>query len=299
MKKNKRLKLITPTDKTGWLFVLPFVIGFIFLFGKPMLESLNYTFHRVTVGENGLILDPIGWENYNYLFTKDVWFVKELLTMCGNMFVKILVIMFISMFLAILLNDKFPGRLLFRTVLFLPVIFASDLVMQTFDRFGGMEDMSASSNAFVSMGQEATGFVKEIISSFGPLTPYIEKFTGYAGQLFYLMWSCGIQIILFIIGLQTIPKYLYEVAEMEGATKWETFWKITFPLLTPSIILCLTFTIIEYFNSSTNSFVITIKKNMIARLDYACTQSWVYALGIFVVVIIVNAVLSRRVIKMD
>lgn len=299
MKKNKRLKLITPTDKTGWLFVLPFVLGFIFLFGKPVLESLNYTFHRVTVGETGLILDPIGLENYKYLFQKDVWFVKDLMKMCGEMFVKILVIMFVSMFLAILLNDKFPGRLLFRTVLFLPVIFAADEVMATFSRFVGTSDLTATSNSFVSMGEEATGFVKEIISSFGPLTPYIEKFTIYASQMFNLLWNCGIQIILFIIGLQTIPKYLYEVAEMEGATKWETFWKITFPLLTPSIILCLTFTIIEYFNSSTNTLVMTIKENMNARIDYACTQSWVYSLGIFVLVIIVNAVLSRRVIKMD
>jgi len=299
MKKRNRIKIITPTDKTGWMFVLPFVIGFIFLFAKPVAQSLIYSFNSVTVGENGLELTPIGWENYYRMLFVDASFVKAMLTMIRDAVVKILVIMFISMFLAILLNEKFPGRLLFRAIMFLPVIFAADQVLSVFNSLGGRDELKETTSSFFVMSGEATGFVQEIIKSFGPLTSIIQKFTAYASQLSNLLWSSGIQIILFIIGLQTIPSYLYEVAEMEGATKWETFWKITFPLLTPSILLCLIYTIIDYFNASTNTIVRQIEEHMLNRIDYACAMSWFYSVAIFVVVIIVNIVVSRKVIKMD
>lgn len=298
MKKNRR-KLITENDKTGFLFVLPFIIGFIWLFMKPLLESLKYTFHRVTVGPEGLILDPIGFENWHYLTTTDASFLKGLLTMASSMAVQILVIMFISIFLAVLLVDKFPGRLFFRVCLFLPLIFAAEPIMYVFDWLGSKSEMTQTSNEFVVMTGEMTGFVNEIIQSFGILTPLIEKFTVYAGTLFNLLWDCALQIVIFIIGLQAIPPHLYEVAKMEGATKWETFWKITFPLLTPSILLCLIYSVIDYFNSSSNGVVKLIDENMIARLDYACTQSWAYAVLIFAVVLIINAIVSRKVITLD
>jgi len=298
MKKRNRT-LLTPTDKTGLLFVLPFIIGFIWLFMKPLLESLNYTFHRVTVGNDGLLLEPIQFYNWDYMTSKDLDFIKKLLSMSSEMLVQILVIMFISIFLAVLLTEKFPGRLLFRTCLFLPMIFGAAPVLAAFNTLGGNAEMAETSNSFITLSGEMTGFIKEIIDSFGVLTPIIEKFTGYAGTIFNLLWSTALQIIIFIIGLQAIPSHLYEVAKMEGATKWETFWKITFPLLTPSMLLCLIYSIIDYFNKSTNPIVKIIDSNMTNRLDYACTQSWAYAVMIFIIVLIVNAILSRKVITLD
>lgn len=299
MKRNKRLKIITPTDTTGWMFVLPFVIGFIFLFAKPVAKSLMYTFNDVTVGQDGLEFTPIGWKNYEKMLYGDAAFIKTLWTMVKEALVKILVIMFISMFLAILLNEKFAGRLLFRAIMFLPVIFAADQVLAIFNSLGGRDELKSTSSSFFVMSGEASGFVKEIIASFGSLSSIITKFTNYASQLFNLLWSSGIQIILFIIGLQAIPAYLYEVAEMEGATKWETFWKITFPLLTPSILLCLIYTIIDYFNASTNSIVKMIDTNMLNNFSYACAMSWLYSVAIFILVIIVNVILSRKVVTLD
>ncbi|MBR4016864.1 MAG: sugar ABC transporter permease [Oscillospiraceae bacterium] len=299
MKKRKKFTLLTQTDKTGLLFVLPFIIGFIWLFFKPLLESLNYSFYEITVGSEGLIQKPIGFYNWNYMFTTDIDFIKDLLTMSGEMLIKILVIMFISMFLAVLLVDKFPGRLLFRTCLFLPMIFGAAPILDAFSKLGGSNEMAETSNAFVTMSGEMSGFVQEIISSFGILTPLIEKFTVYAGTLFNLMWSTALQIIIFIIGLQAIPSHLYEVAKMEGATKWETFWKITFPLLSPSILLCLIYSIIDYFNASTNPVVMLIDERMIGNLGYACAMSWAYSVLIFAIVILVNAVVSRKIITMD
>ena len=299
MKNKKRRTLLTKDDRTGWLFVLPFVIGFIWFFIKPLITSVNYTFHRVGVDANGLVLEPIGSFNWNYLVTKDRDFVQALTKLMSSMAVEVLVIMFMSIFLAVLLVNKFPGRLFFRVCLFLPMIFGADAILKTFGQLGGRSEMTATSNEFMVMAGETTGFIKEIISSFGILTPLIEKFTTYAGKLFNLLWNMPLQIVIFIIGLQAIPPHLYEVAKMEGATAWETFWKITFPLLTPSMLLCLIYTVIDYFNATTNSIVVMIGKNMANRLDYACTQSWAYSLLIFVVVLVINAIVSRKVISMD
>lgn len=299
MKRNKRLKIITPTDTTGWMFVLPFVIGFIFLFAKPVAQSLMYSFNDVSVGQDGLEFTPIGWANYHKMLFGDANFIKILWKMISEAIVKILVIMFISMFLAILLNEKFSGRLLFRAIMFLPVIFAADQVLSMFNGLGGRDELKDTTSTFFVMSGEASGFVEEIIGSFGPLSSIITKFTAYATQLFNLLWSSGIQIILFIIGLQTIPAYLYEVADMEGATKWETFWKITFPLLTPSILLCLIYTMIDYFNASTNTVVRQINDYILSNFDYACALSWFYSVAVFILVIIVNLILSRKVITLD
>ncbi len=299
MNNKKRRKLLTPDDKTGLLFVLPFIIGFIFLFFKPLLESVNYTFHRISVDSNGLVLEPIRFENWQYLVTKDSDFVKQITSIITSVTVEVLVIMFMSIFLAVLLVNKFPGRLLFRVCLFLPMIFGADAVLHSFGLIGGSSEMTANSNEFMVMSGETTGFIKEIISSFGILTPLIEKFTAYADKLFKLLWNMPLQIVIFIIGLQAIPPHLYEVAKMEGATAWETFWKITFPLLTPSILLCLIYSVIDYFNATTNTIVQMIDENMVNRLDYACTQSWAYSLLIFVIVLVINAIVSRRVISMD
>ena len=300
MNNKKRRKLLTPDDKTGLLFVLPFIIGFIFFFFKPLLESINYTFHRISVGENGLLLEPIGLENWKYMVQKDIDFVKALSKILTSVTVEVLVIMFMSVFLAVLLVNKFPGRLLFRVCLFLPMIFGADAVLHSLGMVAGSSyGLTSTSNEFMIMSGETTGFIKEIISSFGILTPLIEKFTVYADKLFKLLWNMPLQIVIFIIGLQAIPAHLYEVAKMEGATAWETFWKITFPLLTPSILLCLIYSVIDYFNATTNTIVQIIEGNIVGRIDYACTQSWAYSLLIFVIVLVINAIVSRRVISMD
>ncbi len=301
MRKDKKLKLITPADKTGWLFVLPFVIGFIWFFALPLIDSLRYTFNIVKVGEGGLELTPVGWDNYKQALTEDAKFFKGLIEQCSSMIVKVLVVMFMSLFCALLLNDKFPGRLLFRTCLFLPVIFSADIVMQFMSQSGNTNKLNTTDNAFVMLsGDQMTGFVKEIIESFGFLSKYIKEFTKYAGSFFTLVWSMGIQVIIFIIGLKSIPAYLYEVADMEGATKWETFWKITFPLLTPSILLCFVYTIIDHFNSYNNAIIVMIRDTLNGgNFHYSSTQSWLYAIIVFAFAALSYGVLAKRIVRLD
>ncbi len=297
---GKKRFTFTSDDKAGLLFVLPFVIGFIWLFFLPLMDSLIYTFNDVKVGNNGLELKYTGLANWKTALLGDAAFFKSLISQFSGALIKVLVIIFVSMFLALLLNDEFPGRLFFRTVLFLPVIFMSDRFVTIFNTMlGSNGGMGETSNSFLTVSDEMTGFVSEIIKSFGFLSEYIEKFTIYATKFFDLVWSMGIQTIIFIIGLKSIPAYLYEVADMEGATKWETFWKITFPLLTPSILLAYVFTVVDYFNAYNNPIIMSINEGKTSNIDYAVTQSWLYAVLVFIMVGVGAAIISRKVVKMD
>lgn len=304
MKKNNRLsgrpRIITSTDKTGFMFVLPFVLGFIFLFARPMAESLRWCFHNVKGGSEGLEITYVGWENFKLMWD-DRAFKENFLSALTTLLYKVPITMFLSMFLAIVLNNEFSGRLFFRMVLFLPVIFASDQIMGAIndDLFKGSVDVGNTDSAFAEASTEASGLVNSIISSFGALTPYIQKFTKYANSLYSLLWNCGIQIILFVIGLKAIPPYLYEVADMEGATAWETFWKITFPLLTPSMLLCLIYTLVSTFNSKQNYFIRLVAQSLDNRIGLGVAMSWFYALVELGIVLIIYVVLSRKTVKLD
>ncbi len=295
---KRRVPLITRTDIVGWLFTLPFIIGAAFLFIRPMIVSVIYSFNEVSFDESGLVLEWMGLENYRYALLGDAKFFKALLTIGGDVFVKIMVIMFLSMFVAMLLNQKFAGRLFFRTVMFLPVVFGADLIMTTFMSSNAYDVMNTTSNAYVSVSTEANSFISELTNSFGFLSGMMSTFSTYAQKLFDLTWEMGIQVVLFIVGFQAIPSYLYEVADMEGATKWESFWKITFPLLSPTILLCLIYTIIDNFNSD-NEIMAMITQNMSYLIHYACAQTWLYSIIVFAMVMVIYGLVSRWTIYLD
>ena len=296
---NKRKFLrMNRTNAVGVLFVLPFLIGFIFLFFKPMLASIIYSFNVVGFDEQGMTLKFVGLDNYRYALFSDAEFLKELLAVAGSALAKVVVIMFMSMFVAMLLNQKFYGRLFFRTVLFLPVIFGADVILAIFAESDAYTMLSGTSNSLVSVGKEANVFLEELMRSFGFSSGMMNALSSNIRGIFDLTWEMGIQTVLFIVGFQAIPPHLYEVCEMEGATKWETFWKVTFPLLSPTILLCLIYTVIDTFNSD-NNVVRIISENMAHLLHYACAQTWLYTLIVFAFVMTIYGLVSRKTIYLD
>ena len=245
-----------------------------------------------------MTLKFVGLDNYRYALFSDAEFLKELLAVAGSALAKVVVIMFMSMFVAMLLNQKFYGRLFFRTVLFLPVIFGADVILAIFAESDAYTMLSGTSNSLVSVGKEANVFLEELMRSFGFSSGMMNALSSNIRGIFDLTWEMGIQTVLFIVGFQAIPPHLYEVCEMEGATKWETFWKVTFPLLSPTILLCLIYTVIDTFNSD-NNVVRIISENMAHLLHYACAQTWLYTLIVFAFVMTIYGLVSRKTIYLD
>ncbi len=231
----------------GRMFILPWEIGFVLFFLQPLVQSLVFVFSKVSVDfEEGVFLTQWnGIENIRYFLYKDTKYMEYLLESLSSFVLNIPLIVALSLIVGVLLNQKFKGRVLFRSIFFLPVIIATGVVMTY---------LAGDSTAESMRGGTSNGIdITNILQSMN-LSPNISsKLVGFVNQIFDLFWDCGVQIVLFISGLQSIPEQLYEVCRVEGANKWEEFWYVTFPMLSGTTMLVIVFTAIEIFTDSNNS----------------------------------------------
>lgn len=291
MKKFKRMSLTTRLSWTGFGFITPFVLGFIFFFLEPLLESFKFMFSKVEVSLEGYQTTWIGLDNLQYIFREDATFTQNLFTSVQNLLWQVPIILVFSLFFAIILNQKFVGRTFARAVFFLPVVIASGLILEIIqgDAAAGTAlagDVVASGN---NNGQSDA--LQELLTNSGLSSEWISGITTVANSLFDLTWKTGIQMIIFLAGLQSIPHALYEAASIEGATAWESFWKITLPMLTPIIQLNLVYSIVDSFTDVNNLVMQQVMKNQeLLRYGWTSAMSWVYFLLIAVILVVVFVV---------
>lgn len=291
-KKRKGLSLTQKNDMVGYGFIGMWLIGIIFFFILPAFQTLIYSFSEVTVSKAGMVTEWVGIKNYSDAFTVDPNYVRQLLTSLGTMVAQVPIIVLFSMFIAVVLNQNFKGRGLARVLFFLPVIIASGISIQILSANGMSTDVSGTETMFmfkVSLfpeGMEGNGILM-----------YIQELIN---QIFNITWKSGIQILLFLSGLQTVPSSFYEVSSLEGATQWEEFWKITFPLLSPYSLLCVIYTIIDAFTDSSNQVMVIIK-SYFDNFEYGISSamSWVYFIVILLIILLVNKIIFRNVVYME
>ena len=283
MKLRKNVGIETLKSRYAYIFVTPWIIGLLWFFVFPLLQSVLFSFSNVTIGVGKINLEFVGLKNFEYILTEDPLFVDNLFVELGKMFYTVPLIIIISLVIGILLNAKFKGRMLFRAVYFLPVIIAAGPVLK-------LLFMYQSGNITNQAQEEAVAGtmidVSTLIAYIGLPTQISEYLNIALSGLMNIIWNCGIQIVLFIAGMQTIPDLLYEVSKVEGATKWEEFWFITFPLLSQVVILVMLYTIVEMMKLQTNSVMMRAYTIMYSQ-NYgdASAMLWLY----FVIVGIVSA----------
>ena len=283
MKLRKNVGIETLKSRYAYIFVTPWIIGLLWFFVFPLLQSVLFSFSNVTIGVGKINLEFVGLKNFEYILTEDPLFVDNLFVELGKMFYTVPLIIIISLVIGILLNAKFKGRMLFRAVYFLPVIIAAGPVLK-------LLFMYQSGNITNQAQEEAVAGtmidVSTLIAYIGLPTQISEYLNIALSGLMTIIWNCGIQIVLFIAGMQTIPDLLYEVSKVEGATKWEEFWFITFPLLSQVVILVMLYTIVEMMTLQTNSVMMRAYTIMYSQ-NYgdASAMLWLY----FVIVGIVSA----------
>lgn len=257
MRRNrKKLSLTTKRSITGYLFILPWLIGFIWFYARSLLLSAQFSLSELTVNPGGgYSLEFVGLQNYLYAFRVHGSFKQILTTSVGNMLIDVPLITFFSLFMAILLNKKFKGRTLVRAIFFLPVILNSGAIVDAMDLARSM--MSGGiSNASAELAEAATGsgvsldYYIQMSASLGLPDVIIEYVAGAVGRISDIINASGVQIIIFIAALQSIPGSMYEVAKIEGATAYETFWKVTFPMVLPHIITNVVYTVVDSFAES-------------------------------------------------
>lgn len=239
----------------GYLFILPWLIGFIWFYVISIWMTLKFSFSELTVLPTGGYETAFtGFANYIKAFTAHASFRQTLVSSIGNMIIDVPLIIFFSLFMALLLNRKFKGRGLVRAIFFLPVILSSDAIMDALNRSqalmnGGLSQVSGELSNAVSGGVSVAYYIS-LFENLAMPASILEYLVDAINRISSIVSASGVQIIIFIAALQAIPPALYEVSRIEGATGYETFWKVTFPMIMPHIITNLVYTIIRRFAES-------------------------------------------------
>ena len=277
MKKSKKNRgIVELKSRYGFFFTLHWIIGIVIFFAVPLIQSIIFSFSEIEVVAGGVDVKLKGLVNYKQILLVDANYETWLTGSVTSYLYSLPIIILLSMSLALILNQKFKGRLFFRALYFLPVIISTGAVINLIFKTTGsdMSDVGVS-DAF-SANMISVDDIVKLLDIQGEIAKYI---TSTISKIFDLVWSCGIQIVLFLAGLQSIPSSFYEASRVEGATKWEEFWFITFPMLSRVTLLVTVFTMVELITSERTTLIKNVYSMMRAgNYDETSAMIWFYFL---------------------
>ena len=285
----------------GYLFILPFIIGFLAFMVKPFFQSLYMSFCDVQVGPGGFTNVYWGLKNFVEAFTVDLTFTRLLTEELTRMAINVPAIIVFSFFAALLLNQEFKGRAFVRGVFFLPVILSSGVILGVeYDNpiMAQMRDVIEMEGA---TGVSITDTIKEVLNVSGVGNSVFKVVFDIIDRIYDVVLASGIQIIIFLSGLQTISKSMYEAASIEGCTSWESLWKITFPMISPLLLVNLVYTIVDFCMRTDNQVIKKIQDIMLAKLSYgpASAMAWIYFGIVMAIIGLTSFILSKVVYYYD
>lgn len=277
------------------IYVLPWLIGFVLFFFVPLLASLRYSLSSIQANAQGISIQFTGLANYIQALTVNTSFNRALIESITDVLVNVPLIVIFSLFLAVILNQKFPGRAIARSIFFLPVILASGVIM-ALESTSLIEAVNQSSTGGSALG---TFEIENLMLDAGLSEWVVMYLSGAVDRIYQIVSQSGVQILIFLAGIQTISPQLYEASKMEGATGYEAFWKITFPMVSPLIFVNVIYTIVDSF--ANNAMTTLIRDTGFVKFDFGLSSAmaWVYFVAIAVILIVVSLIFSKRVFYQD
>lgn len=284
------------------MFLIPFLVGFAVLFLWIYLDSLKFSFNSIEMkGVDGYELHFVGWDNYKYAFQTDTDYVGNVRTAVGEMMTNIVLVTLYSLLIAVILNTKMKGRTAFRAIFFIPVILATGFVDKA-DSFAtiltqqwGSMGAEASASSAVANGLVSTMEIKKYLTSLS-FSPQLSNYIIAAVDgIFNIVNLAGVQMMIFLAGLQSIPESVYEAADIDGASKWETFWLVTFPMISPIIIVNVIYTMVDSLTKPQNVLMQQIQQMSFKAnsMGVASAMAWFYFLVVAICIGLVMLVLRR------
>lgn len=286
MRKNKSA-LFEKRARYGYVFIAPLILGVCLIFIPNLIETFLYSVCEIDTANN-FALNLSGFGFYKEALRSDPKFIPLLADNLKNLVINVPIIVIYSLFIATLLNQEFKGRVVARIIFFIPVLLAT----------GVLSDTDSTALLYTGAGQvidtgvsSGSGFadMTTLLSSLSFPKPLIDVVTGAVSNIYTITRSSGLQIFIFLAGLQEIPTSVYEAASIEGCSKWELFWKITFPMIAPQIAVNAIYTIAI---SATDNNALLAYSNTLAfgesnySLATAMNIIYLLALGLFVMLVL-------------
>jgi ABC-type sugar transport systems, permease components len=237
----------------GYRFILPWLIGFLVFYAGCLVQLGEFSLSKIGLdAATGMTKEYVGFSNYIEAFTSHATFKQTLTSSLIDMMIDLPMIIFFSLFVAMMLNRKFKGRAVVRAIFFLPIILSADAVGNAITRATELVNAGVSSASLeaASAGGVSVAYYMELFGELAIPDSILGYIVDTVNRISTIIKGSGVQIILFIAALQSIPGSLYEVARIEGATGYETFWKVTFPMVMPHIITNTIYTVVDRFTSS-------------------------------------------------
>ena len=300
-KKKKIASLDRRKARAGWFFVLPFIVGFVLIYMPIIFTSFRVSFMTVETGTRNEIF--VGWQNYKDALTGSADFLQTLLGGLKEIAFDIPAILLFSLFVAVILNQKMVGRAVFRAIFFLPVVVSTGMmegILNVSYSFSGTGiDLGAGESAAESVKSNLAleKLLQDIFANLGFGAGLVEYIISAVASIADIVNRSGVQILIFLAALQSISPAIYESCEIDGATSWETFWKITFPMVSPMILVNGVYTIIDSFTTDSNSVMEVINKTYATSGGkyVSAAMGWMYFLVVLLIVGFVALIFSAYV----
>jgi ABC-type sugar transport system permease subunit len=300
-KKRKRgASLDVRKARAGWWFVMPFIIGIVILYIPIVFDSIKYSFHEIKIlTGGGFKLNWVGLKNYSDALFVDPTYVQTLVTGIKQLVVDIPAIVIFALFVAILLNGKIAGRAAFRAIFFIPVLLTTGLIADI-DNQNILATAMDGAEIDTGTGESAVAQivsvmdVQALFSNMMVGTELVEYVVNLVNNIFNIINRSGVQMMIFLAGLQSISPAIYESCSIDGASGWETFWKITLPMVSPMILVNTVYTVIDSFTSSSNrvmSYISSVYASSSGQV-LSSAMSWMYFLIVMIIIAAVAGLLS-------
>lgn len=291
--KKRKHSLERRNDKWGFLLLTPWLIGVVLFFVQPLIQVVIYSFNDVKLELNGISQTWKGLENYVYVLRSHATYYQQLLTTIATVVPNTVIIVLFALFAAVLLNGKFKGRALFRVVFFLSIIMATDLISVELTTATAVQSSTENETSNLMF---LAGFLARNTAL--PLN-LLQAILGVVNNVFDTVKLSGVQTLIFIAGLQTITPSHYEVAKIEGATAYETFFKVTVPMLSPMILTCTVYTIADNFMNTDVIDLISMTSFTSGQYGYSSAMSVIYLICVLAIIGITSFIIGKKVYYSD
>ena len=307
--KSKRRRKIASLDqrkaRVGWWFILPFLIGIVLVYLPIIFDSIRMSFCELEIltGQTtgNFELTFVGLDNYQKALFEDPSYYQTLIGGLKQLILDIPAIVIFSLFMAVLLNQKMFGRAAFRAIFFIPVILATGLIGDI-DMNNVYSQWQSNTSEGINTG-EGSNMVSQVVSiaDFSKLFQNMQVgkelltyVVGIINNIFNIINRSGVQMLIFLAGLQSISPAIYESCSIDGASGWETFWKITIPMVSPMILVNTVYTIIDAFTANSNTVMNYIKQvyNQPEGTTISSAMAWLYFLIVMVIIAAATGLIS-------